>query len=96
MQPAVIAFTHIDESVYIDRKMKAPYDQRLKGNSWKIPGAESGMPELDSEAMQEAFQQCGEKMSCCVGEVYGFFKHGSSYLDTEIYEYYAIRGGSDR
>lgn len=96
MQPRVIAFTHIDESVYNDRKMKAPYDQRLKGNSWKSPGAESGMPELDSKAMQEAFQLCGEKMSRCVAEVYGSFKHGSSYLDTEIYEYYAIKGGSNR
>lgn len=39
-------FTHLDESIYNVRKMEAPYDKRLRGNSWTGAGARAKMPEL--------------------------------------------------
>jgi hypothetical protein len=92
MRPVAEAFTYIDPSPYNARKMEAPYDKRLTGNTWQGSGARAKMPELDHETMQTAFQQCGEAMSVLFAHVYGLFSHGSQNFDTEFWEYYALKG----
>jgi hypothetical protein len=95
MAPKVKAFTCIDDSVYNTRKMQAPYEWRLRGNTWKDSGATSRMPKLDEEAMQVAFQKCGDEMSAYFSQVCGAFRNSSGNFGTEFWEFYASNKGTN-
>ena len=89
-------FTHLDDSNYNALKTKAPYNVRLRGNTWSSAGKKAEMPELDGEAMRNAFHDCEERMSKCVGEIKGSFETGTPNLGMSIFDYYAYKRGSNR